>query len=94
MFDSQCGYTAIRREALDRIELDELWGGYGYPNDLLSRLHVAGVRVEDVPVRPIYGARWKSGINFGTALHPIPWVLLSLRGARARLAATAALRRS
>lgn len=77
VFDSQCGYTAIHRDALARIDLDAMWTGYGYPNDLLSRLHVAGVRVADVPVRPIYGARWKSGINFGTALHPIPWVLLS-----------------
>ncbi len=76
VFDSQCGYTAIRREALAQIALDELWARYGYPNDLLSRLHVANVRVVDVPVRPIYGDHWKSGINFGTALHPIPWVLL------------------
>ncbi|MGN6105729.1 MAG: glycosyltransferase family 2 protein, partial [Kofleriaceae bacterium] len=52
------------------------------PNDLLSRLHVAGMRVADVPVRPIYGEHWKSGINFGTALHPIPWVLLRSWGNR------------
>lgn len=76
VFDSQCGYTAINRRALAGIELDALWGRYGYPNDLLSRLHVAQVRVVDVPVRPIYGEHWKSGINLGTALHPIPWVLL------------------
>ena len=87
VFDSQCGYTAIRREALARIDLDELWTRYGYPNDLLSRLHVAGVRVIDVPVRPIYGEHWKSGIGLGAALHPIPWVLLrswSTRVARER----------
>ena len=76
VLDSQCGYTAIRRTALERIELDELFPRYGYPNDLLSRLHVAGMRVRDVPVRPIYGPHWKSGIHLGTALHPIPWVLL------------------
>jgi hypothetical protein len=59
-----------------------MWTRYGYPNDLLSRLNVAGVRVVDVAVRPIYGAHWKSGINFGTALHPIPWVLLRSWGTR------------
>jgi glycosyltransferase involved in cell wall biosynthesis len=82
VFDSQCGYTAIHREALERIELDELFPRYGYPNDLLSRLHVADVRVVDVPVRPIYGAHWKSGIDLGTVLHPIPWVLLRSWGSR------------
>lgn len=82
VFDSQCGYTAIRRAALERIALDELFPRYGYPNDLLSRLHVAEMRVVDVPVRPIYGEHWKSGIHLGTALHPIPWVLLRSWGAR------------
>ena len=82
VFDSQCGYTAIHRRALEAIDLDVLWARYGYPNDLLSRLHVAGVRVTDVPVRPIYGERWKSGIHFGTALHPIPYVLLRSWGNR------------
>jgi glycosyltransferase involved in cell wall biosynthesis len=82
VFDSQCGYTAIHRRALTSIDLDVLWARYGYPNDLLSRLYVAGVRVVDVPVRPIYGDHWRSGINIGTALHPIPWVLLRSWGTR------------
>lgn len=82
VFDSQCGYTAIHRSALANIELDKLFPRYGYPNDLLSRLRVADMRVVDVPVRPIYGAEWRSGINLGTALHPIPWVLLRSWGHR------------
>jgi len=82
VFDSQCGYTAIHRGALAVIALADLFPRYGYPNDLLSRLHVAEMRVVDVPVRPIYGAHWRSGINVGTALHPIPWVLLRSWGNR------------
>lgn len=82
VFDSQCGYTAIHRSALERIDLASLWTRYGYPNDLLSRLHVADVRVSDVMVRPIYGDHWKSGIHLGTVMHPIPWVLLRSWGTR------------
>jgi glycosyltransferase involved in cell wall biosynthesis len=86
VFDSQCGYTAISRRALLALDLDRMQPRYGYPNDLLSRLNVAGMRVVDVPVRPIYGPHWKSGIRIGTALGPIPRVLL--RSWADRLAAT------
>jgi glycosyltransferase involved in cell wall biosynthesis len=87
VFDSQCGYTAIHRRALAAIELDKLFPRYGYPNDLLSRLRIADMRVVDVPVRPIYGPAWRSGIHLGTVLHPMPWVLL--RSFATRLAAQA-----
>jgi glycosyltransferase involved in cell wall biosynthesis len=84
VFDSQCGYTAITRTALAALELDRLFPRYGYPNDLLARLHAARVAVVDVPVRPIYGPRWKSGIRLWTVVHPILWVLVRALAHRLR----------
>jgi len=75
LFDSQCGYTAITRRALGAIDLDRVFPRYGYPNDLLARLHAAGMRAVDVPVRPVYGPGWKSGIRPRTVVYPIAWVL-------------------
>jgi glycosyltransferase involved in cell wall biosynthesis len=75
VFDSQCGYTAATRAALAALDLDAVFPRYGYPNDLLARLHAAGVAVADVRVRPIYGPQWKSGIRVRTVVHPIAWVL-------------------
>lgn len=93
VFDSQCGYTAARCDALAKIDLNALWPRYGYPNDLLSRLHVAGARVVDVAVRPIYGAEWKSGIRLTAALHPLPWVLVRSWATRVSAQASEGLRK-
>jgi glycosyltransferase involved in cell wall biosynthesis len=93
VFDSQCGYTAITRGALAAIDLDAVFPRYGYPNDLLARLHAAGMRVADVPVRPIYGAAWKSGIRPHTVVYPIAFVLARSWLARVQAESESAARR-
>ena len=75
LFDSQCGFTAASRQALSSIDLSRVYSGYGYPNDLLARLWVGGVRVVDVPVRPVYGPRWRSGITLRTAIYPVLFIV-------------------
>jgi glycosyltransferase involved in cell wall biosynthesis len=73
--DSQCGYTAVTADALRLIDLDALYPRYGFPNDMLAKLHAASARVVNVPVRPIYGEE-VSGISLYTALVRVPMVLL------------------
>lgn len=81
--DSQCGYTALSRRALERLPLDSLWNGYGYPNDLIGWLSLRGANVTDIVVRPVYGSE-ASGIGLRHALLVIPYVLI--RVLRRRLA--------
>ena len=76
LFDSQCGFTAVTQATLQALDLDALFPRYGYPNDLLARLRVAGARVEDVPVRPIYGPTWRSGITLRMAIYPVLFVVV------------------
>ncbi|MCP4448509.1 MAG: glycosyltransferase family 2 protein [Myxococcales bacterium] len=76
VFDSQCGYTAITSAALEQLQLDKVFPRYGYPNDMLAHLFRSNARVVDVPVRPIYGPSWKSGVRWHTAVYPVGFVLL------------------
>ena len=52
--DAQCGYTAISRQALQRIPLERLFPRYGFPNDMLAKASMATLRVVSRPIRPIY----------------------------------------
>jgi glycosyltransferase involved in cell wall biosynthesis len=75
LFDSQCGYTVASRAALHAIDPDAMFARYGYPNDLLGRLARGGARAVDVPVRPVYGPEWRSGIRVTTVVYPILFLL-------------------
>jgi glycosyltransferase involved in cell wall biosynthesis len=55
LFDPQNGYTAIHREALDRLDLDRLARGYSFENDLLIQLNILRVPALDVPIPALYG---------------------------------------
>ena len=61
--DSQSGYFAFSRYALDSIDWPKLYPRYGRENDTLVRANVAGCRVADVPIRPIYGVGERSGMR-------------------------------
>jgi glycosyltransferase involved in cell wall biosynthesis len=76
IFDSQCGYTAASRRALAIILSGPLFARYGYPNDLLARLRAADARVLDVPVRPVYGPDWRSGIRLPSFIGALSFLLL------------------
>jgi hypothetical protein len=74
--DSQAGYTALSLTALRRLELDELYPRYGFPNDMLVHLNVQNARVRDVPSRPIYDVGESSGIRLRSVVPRISWLLL------------------
>lgn len=73
--DSQCGYAAMNLRAKTALDWDRVWKSYGYPNDLLSWLTLRGLRVRDVPVRPVYGAE-QSGIRLRHVMGVIPFVIV------------------
>jgi len=54
IFDTQDGFTAISKTAIDIIDWVEFWKGYGYPSDFIVRIAAYGFRIMDVPRRTIY----------------------------------------
>src|SRR5919198_3760145 len=73
--DSQSGYTAIRLETLEMLDLDRIYPRYGFPNDLLVHLNIVNARVRDFPSRPIYGVGERSGIRYRQVVPKISWLL-------------------
>lgn len=74
--DSQTGFTAISLRALRRLELDGLYGRYGYPNDMLVRLNIANCRVADVPLRPTYNVGEQSKMRLTKVVPTISWLIV------------------
>ena len=75
--DSQTGYTAISKYAIDIMPLEKLYPRYGYPNHILCMLNVFNMRVKDVPIKPIYNIGEKSGIRLWKVIPTISKLLVS-----------------
>lgn len=71
IFDSQCGFTAVRASYLRLIPLDHLAKDYFFENSMLLWLNVYNARVVDMPVTTIYGEE-ESGIRYGRILFGFP----------------------
>jgi glycosyltransferase involved in cell wall biosynthesis len=74
--DSQSGYTAIGLQTLDELDLDRIYQGYGFPNDMLVHLNIWNARVRDFPSRPVYGVGERSGIRYWRVIPAISWLLV------------------
>lgn len=73
--DSQSGYTAIKTEVLEVLQLSRLYPRYGFPNHLLVELNNYDFRVRDVPIRAVYGIGEESGIRLHRVIPTLTWLL-------------------
>ena len=83
LHDPQNGYTAISHEALEAVDLDSRYEGYGFANDLLVALNTQELCVADVAMPAVYGEE-RSHITYRTFVPGLSWLLL--RGFSRRLA--------
>ena len=71
VFDSQNGFTAISRGALETLPLDLLDRSYAFENSVLSLLNIEDRPVADVPMPAVYGDE-RSGVSVTRVLLSFP----------------------
>jgi glycosyltransferase involved in cell wall biosynthesis len=91
MSDPQNGYTAVSRDALRDLSFDRIYEDYGFLNDVLVQLNVAGARVADVQMRARYGEE-ESGIQYRSFVPRLSWLLARRFVWRLRVAGTSSPR--
>lgn len=89
--DPQNGYTAIGAEVLREVDLDGLYDGYGFLNDVLVVLGASRFRVTEVPMRARYGEE-ASGIRYASFVPSLSLLLLRRFVWRVALASPPAVR--
>lgn len=74
--DSQSGFSAIGKQALQTVNWDKMYKRYGNPNDVLILLNIYNFRVRDVITRPIYNVGEKSTMRVRKVVFTISWLLI------------------
>ncbi len=74
--DTQTGYTAISRAALNSIRLYEIYPRYGMPNDMLVKLNISGCSIREIPIKPVYRIGENSKMKVHRVIPRISWLLL------------------
>ena len=71
MMDPTNGYTAIRREVIENLELDKIAKRYFFESDMLINLNIENAIVVDVPIPAKYGDE-KSSLSITRTLFGFP----------------------
>jgi glycosyltransferase involved in cell wall biosynthesis len=73
--DPQNGYVAISSKSLKKYDLDNLYKGYAFENDMMIKGNVLGIKMINVYVPARYGKE-RSYIKYGRFIVETSWFLL------------------
>lgn len=73
--DTQTGFTAISKNAIQKIKLSDIFTYYGYPNDILVKLNIANCVIKEVPVTPVYLPHHTSRMKMHLVIPKISWLI-------------------
>lgn len=75
LHDPQNGFTAITKQALERMDVSKIYPGYGYCNDILVKLTAYGCKIINIPMPARYGKEI-SKIRYSRYIPRVSWLLL------------------
>ena len=73
--DTQTGYTAISKSAINSIKLYDIYKRYGMPNDMLVKLNITFCTLKEIEIKPVYNVGEKSKMKVTKVILPIMWLL-------------------
>lgn len=73
--DTQTGYTAISKKAINSIRLHKIYKSYGMPNDILVKLNIAFCTLREVEIKPIYQVGEQSKMKIFKVIPRVSWLL-------------------
>ncbi len=73
ILDPTNGYTAISRDALEKIDLNKVADCFFFENDMLINLNIARCAVRDVPMPSRYPPEGKSSLKVTRTLRDFPF---------------------
>lgn len=76
--DTQTGYTAISLEALQGIDIYNIYKSYGCPNDILVKLNVLSFSIKEVSIKPVYNVGEESKMKVPKVIPKISFLLFKL----------------
>ena len=76
MSDTQTGYTAISKGAINAIKLHDIYKRYGMPNDMLVKLNIAFCTMREVEIKPVYNVGEQSKMKIMKVIPKVSWLLV------------------
>ena len=74
--DTQTGYTATSKKALNAIKLYDIYQSYGMPNDMLVKLNIAYCSLREIEIKPVYNVGEQSKMKVLKVIPRVSWLLI------------------
>lgn len=74
--DTQTGYTATSKKALNAIRIYDIYKSYGMPNDMLVKLNIAYCTLREIEIKPVYNVGEESKMKIFNVIPTVSWLLI------------------
>jgi glycosyltransferase involved in cell wall biosynthesis len=74
--DTQTGFTATSKKALNAIKLYDIYKSYGMPNDMLVKLNIAYCSLREIEIKPVYNVGEQSKMKVLKVIPRVSWLLI------------------